>query len=152
MPVVAVLVVALALLAPRLGLGQLPFLFAAIALFSGTAMPVVQTTVQFVAGPKQLGAAAASVQFSRSIGAAVGTAVVGAVLFATLAATDPEAATLFGAIVETGPHALAGLSAERIAVLQGEIAHAFRVAFLAIAGFSLLAGGMAWSMPVRRIG
>jgi len=152
MPMVAMLVAALALLAPWLGLGQLPFLFAAIALFSGTAMPVVQTTVQFVAGPKQLGAAAASVQFSRSIGAAVGTAVVGAVLFASLAATDPAAATLFGAIIETGPHALAGLSAERIAVLQGEIAHAFRTAFLAIAGFSLLAGGMAWSMPVRRIG
>ena len=50
-------------------------------------------------------------QFSRSIGAAVGTALVGAVLFATLAATDPAAASLFGAIVETGPRALAGLPA-----------------------------------------
>jgi predicted MFS family arabinose efflux permease len=152
LPVAAVLVAALALLAPDLGLGQLPFLFAGIALFTGSAMPVVQTTVQFVAGPAQLGAAAASVQFSRSIGAAVGTALVGAVLFAALAASDPAAAGLFRAIIETGPGAMAGLSADRLAVVQGEIAHAFRAAFLVIAGFAALGGVMAWSIPVRRIG
>ena len=152
MPVVAVLVAALAWLAPDLGFGQMPYLFAAIALFTGSAMPVVQTTVQFVAGPKQLGAAAASVQFSRSIGAAVGTALVGAVLFATLSAADPATARLFGAIVETGPRALAGLPAERIAVMQTEIAQAFRAAFLVIAGFAACGGVLAWSIPVRRIG
>jgi hypothetical protein len=152
MPTVAVFIIALALLAPRLGFTELPFLFAAIALFTGTAMPVVQTTVQYVSGPKQLGAGAASVQYSRSIGAAVGTAVVGAVLFASLAATDPGAAKLFAVIAETGPHALAGLSPQRIAEVQAEIAHAFRAAFLTIAGFSLLGGVLAWSIPVRRIG
>jgi MFS family permease len=152
LPVVAVLTGALALLAPRLGLTQLPFLFAAIALFSGSTMPVVQTTVQYVAGPRQLGAASASVQFSRSIGAAVGTAVVGAVLFATLAATDLGAAKLFGVIIEVGPRALAGLTPERVAVLQAEIAHAFRTAFLTIAGFAGLGAVLAWSLPVRRIG
>ena len=152
LPVVAGLLVALALLAPRLGLAELPFLFAGIALFTGSAMPVVQTTVQFVAGPTQLGAAAASVQFSRSVGAAVGTALVGAVLFASLAAIDPVAAKMFGAIVETGPRALAGLSAERVAVVQAEIAQAFRAAFLVIAGFAALGGVLAWTIPVRRIG
>ena len=152
LPVAAVLIAALALLAPDLGLGELPFLFAGIALFTGSAMPVVQTTVQFVAGPLQLGAAAASVQFSRSIGAAVGTALVGAVLFASLAARDPAAASLFRAIVETGPGAMAGMGAERVAVVQGEIAHAFRAAFLLIALFAGVGGVMAWSIPVRRIG
>ncbi len=152
MPVVCVLVVALALLSPQLSLGQLPFLYGAIAVFSGTAMPVVQTTVQYVAGPKQLGAAAASVQFSRSVGAAMGTAITGAVLFATLAATDPAAAHLFGAIIEEGPAALAALPKARAAVVEGEIAHAFRAAFLCIACFSALGAAMAASIPVRRIG
>jgi len=152
LPVVAVLVAALAVLAPDLGMRQLPFLFAGIALFTGSAMPVVQTTVQFISGPAQLGAAAASVQLSRSVGAAVGTALVGAVLFASLAATDPAAATLFGAIVESGPRALAGLTAERIAVVQDEIAHAFRAAFLVIAAFAAAGGVLAWTIPVRRIG
>ncbi len=152
LPAAAVLLAALALLAPRLGLGQLPLLFAGIALCTGSAMPVVQTTVQFVAGPTQLGAAAASVQFSRSVGAAAGTALVSAVLFATLAASDPATARLFVGIVETGPLALAGLSAGRIAVVHAEIAQAFRAAFLVIAGFSALGGVLAWSIPVRRIG
>ena len=109
MPVVVVLIVALALLAPRMNLGELPILFAAIALFTGSAMPVVQTTVQFVAGPKQLGAAAglgAVFPLDRGRGR---HGIVGAVLFANLAAADPGAATLFGAIIETGPRALAGL-------------------------------------------
>jgi MFS family permease len=152
LPVVACLLVVLAVLGPLMEMGELALLFAGIALGTGTAMPVVQTTVQVVAGPTQLGAAAASVQFSRSVGAAVGTALVSAVLFAALAGMDPAAAKLFAAIVETGPHALLGLPAERIAVVQGEIAHAFRAAFLAIAVFAAAGGVLAWSIPVRRIG
>ncbi len=102
----------------------------------GTAMPVVQLTVQLVAGRANLGAAAASVQFSRSVGAAFGTAVVGAVLFAVLSATDRGTATLFAEMVERGPVAMAGLDAAHRAVVSAEIRDAFRSAFLAIAGFA----------------
>jgi MFS family permease len=151
MPVLAGLLALLAVLAPGISLDRLPWLLGAIALFMGCSMPVVQVTVQMLAGPKQLGAAAASVQFSRSIGAAAGTALVGTVLFATLAATDGTAAALFGRIVEQGPAALAGLDAARLAVVQGEIATAFRAAFLTIAAFALAGGAFAWSIPVRRI-
>ncbi len=152
MPAIAVLTVTLAFLIPHLSFRQIPFLFAALAVVCGTVMPVVQTTVQFVAGRAQLGAASATVQFSRSVGAAVGTALVGAVLFATLAASDRETAQMFAAIVEMGPQALAGLPAARVAVVQGEIAEAFRIAFLAIASFAAVGSVMAWTMPVRRIG
>ncbi len=69
----------------------------------GTVMGVVQVTVQNAAGTASLGSAAASVQLSRSIGAAVGTALVGTVLFASLALGDPDAARLFGALLEGGP-------------------------------------------------
>jgi EmrB/QacA subfamily drug resistance transporter len=151
MPVLFCLLVALALVGPHLSLNQLPWLFGAIALFCGTAMPVVQVTVQTLAGAKNLGAAAASVQFSRSIGAATGTAIVSAVLFAVLAATDPATATTFGRIVQLGPAALAGLSAGQVAVIQSEIADAFRAAFLTIAVFAAMASLMAWLIPVRRI-
>jgi EmrB/QacA subfamily drug resistance transporter len=151
MPLLACAIGSLAIFAPRLSLTQLPFLFAVIALSSGTAMPVVQTTVQLVAGPKQLGSAAASVQFSRSIGSAIGTALVGAVLFGALFATDTDTAHLFGAIVETGPRALAGLAQARLLVVQAEIADAFRAAFLTIAGFACLAAVLAWSIPLRKI-
>ncbi len=150
-PMVMVFLVALGLLAQHLTLRQLPFLFAAIALTNGTVMPVVQTMVQLLAGPKQLGAAAASVQFSRSVGAALGTALVGAVLFAVLAAQDLHLAHLFARLVEEGPRALAGLTPAAQARARSEIALAFRAAFLTIACFPAISAALAWSMPTRHL-
>ena len=140
-----------ALFAPLLGNLSLIVALSVLALASGPTMPVVQMTVQVVAGPKFLGAAAASVQFSRSVGAAFGTALVGAVLFAALAARDPATAASFTALAEQGPRVLAALPAARRAVVQAEIGDAFRAAFLTISLFT--AGGMvmAWWLPVRRI-
>ncbi len=129
----------------------LPAVFLVLSLSLGTAMPVVQTTVQMVAGPKNLGAASASVQFSRSIGAALGTALVGAVLFAVLTATDPKTAALFAELVERGPVVLDGLDAAQRAVVATEIGSAFRAAFLCIATFSGIGLVLAWSLPVRRL-
>jgi EmrB/QacA subfamily drug resistance transporter len=137
--------------ASRLDTVYLPWVFGWNALFMGTVMGVVQVTVQVVAGPKMLGAGAASVQFSRSIGAALGTAIVAAVLFSVLAATDREAARVFGVMVERGPSAMATLEPARQAVVQGEIADAFRAAFLAIAAFTGIGLVLAWSIPVKRI-
>jgi EmrB/QacA subfamily drug resistance transporter len=130
---------------------RLPILFAIVSLTLGTAMPVVQMTVQIVAGPKQLGAAAASVQFSRSVGAAFGTAAVGAVLFAVLSAADPGTAHLFAEMVERGPAVLATLDAAHRAAVQAEIAQAFRGAFLTIGSFAIAAMVLSWSIPMRRL-
>ena len=98
-------------------------------LFMGTVMGVVQMTVQAVAGPRMLGTGAAMVQFSRSVGAAFGTAVVAAVLFSYLALVDRQTASLFGAIIDQGPEAIASLAPARQAIIQSEIADAFRAAF-----------------------
>jgi EmrB/QacA subfamily drug resistance transporter len=117
----------------------------------GTVMGVVQVTVQTASGPRMLGEAAASVQFSRSIGAAFGTATVAMVLFALLSAKDKETAALFGNMVEQGPGVLAALTAARQAVVQAEIAQAFRSAFLVIAGFAGMGAVLALSIPLRRI-
>ena len=143
--------VCVALFAPWLGNGTLIAAMALISLTTGPTMPVVQMTVQVVAGPQFLGAAAASVQFSRSVGAAFGTALVGAVLFATLAARNSATATSFTALVEQGPRVLAALPEVRRVVVQSEIADAFRAAFLTIAGFTTSGLLLAWWLPVRRI-
>jgi EmrB/QacA subfamily drug resistance transporter len=141
----------LALFGSAIPLAWLPALFIVISFTTGSAMPVVQLTVQMVAGPKNLGAASASVQFTRSIGAALGTASVGAVLFAALAAQDPRIAALFADVVEQGPHVLNGVSAELRGALAADIVGAFRAAFLTIAGFSVTAMLLAWSLPMRRL-
>jgi EmrB/QacA subfamily drug resistance transporter len=141
----------LAVLAPHLTTAQLPWAFLVVSLSVGTGMPVAQITVQSVAGPKQLGAAAASVQFSRSVGAAFGTAIVGAVLFALLAAQDPDTAARFAELVQQGPRVLAELPEAHRVLIQGEIAFAFRGAFLTIALFAALAWALARWIPMRRI-
>jgi MFS family permease len=145
--------VAVAFSAPVLGTTPLVLLLCLGTLFMGSVMAVVQITVQNEAGAGMLGAGAASVQFSRSIGAAIGTALVGIVLFGFLAATDPKAAALFVAMVERGPQiALARLDATALASLHGTIGSAFRAAFLTIACFTGLGILLAATNPVKRIG
>jgi len=120
-----------------------------IGLFMGTVMGVVQVVVQSASGLQQLGEAAASVQVSRSMGAAFGTAVVATVLFAALSIKHPETARVFGAMMEHGARG-ASSSSEQI-LLHAEIAHAFRIAFWSIAGFTALGSWLAVSIPLRRI-
>jgi EmrB/QacA subfamily drug resistance transporter len=141
----------LALAAAHITVTQLIWVFLWNGLCMGTVMGVVQVTVQSASGPRMLGEAAASVQFSRSIGAAFGTATVATVLFAVLSATDPETARLFGIMVEQGPGVLATLSPQQQALAQAEIAEAFRTAFLIIAGFAGAGAALAMSIPLRRI-
>jgi EmrB/QacA subfamily drug resistance transporter len=139
------------LLANRLGSHGLAIFLFCNGLFMGTVMGVVQVTVQNAAGTASLGSAAASVQLSRSIGASVGTALVGTVLFSALALGDPDTARLFGALLQGGPEALAGVSPDKQAVVRGDIAGAFRTAFLTIAAFAAAGTILAWSIPSRRL-
>ncbi len=143
--------VVLALWSSHLGTVAFVGLMLLNGLFMGTVMGVVQVTVQSAAGPLRLGEAAASVQFSRSIGAAFGTALVGTVLFAYLSLKNPEAARVFALMVEGGMHAVPALSLDQRTMVQADIAEAFRAAFLLIAGFT--AGGffLALTHPLRRI-
>jgi EmrB/QacA subfamily drug resistance transporter len=141
----------LAFWVPHLSLEQLPWVFGVTALFMGTVMGVVQITVQAVAGQRMLGTGAAMVQFSRSVGAAFGTATVAAVLFSILAASDRETASLFGTIIDHGPDAIAGLAPARQAAITAEIGEAFRAAFMTVAAFTGLGAWLAWSIPMRRV-
>jgi len=149
--VALVTLIALALLAPFLSTMALAIVLLLIGLSMGTVMAVVQVTVQLASGAKMLGSGAATVQFSRSVGAAFGTAVVAAVLFAMLAASDPDTAHLFARMVNQGAAAMAELSSTRRAVVQAQISDAFRAAFLAVAAFVAVGLTCALSIPVKRI-
>jgi EmrB/QacA subfamily drug resistance transporter len=141
----------LAFWVPHLSLLQLPWVLGGTAVCMGTVMGVVQVTVQAISGQRMLGTGAAMVQFSRSVGAAFGTAAVAAVLFSVLAATDRETASMFGATIDRGPDALATLAPARQAAAQAEIGKAFRAAFVTVACFTSIGAWLAWSMPLRRV-
>ncbi len=151
LPAATVGLLALAFWTPYLTVGELPWVWGVIALCMGTVMGVVQLTVQAVAGPRRLGTSAAMVQFSRSVGAAFGTAAVAAVLFAGLAALDRETASMFGTIIEQGPDAITTLAPARQAVVHAEIGEAFRAAFITMATFTGVGALLAWTMPLRRV-
>jgi MFS family permease len=78
--VVTVLLVLVSVGLPQLGPLTLALAFGAMAFFLGTVLSVAQITAQITAGAERLGAAAGLLQCSRTVGAAVGTALTGAVL------------------------------------------------------------------------
>jgi EmrB/QacA subfamily drug resistance transporter len=112
--------VVLALFVHHIGTVGLAWLLLLNGLFMGTVMGVVQVTVQSESGPLKLGGAAASVQFSRSIGAAFGTALVTAVLFAVLATKNPDVARAFASMAEHGGRVASVLPPDRVAAVEAD--------------------------------
>ena len=121
------------------------------AFLMGSVMGVVQVTVQTAAGSNMLGAATGSVAFSRSVGAAFGTALASMLLFASVAAIDAEAARHFAALVEHGPKALEGLAPEVREGVMRAMAQGFGLVFALIAGYVALGCALAWSIPSKRL-
>ncbi len=149
--VTAATLVVLAIWSPVMSQAQIAWVLAIGGVCQGSAMITAQVTVQIVAGTRQLGAAAASVQLARSLGSAFGVALAGVVLFGSLTLMDPNAADLFFQAVRHGPQVLAALPGVQHAVVQAEIAAAFRGVFLTVACFSCTIVVMAWTLPVRRL-
>ena len=137
--------------APHMSFAQLIVAIVVMALGMGTVMSVIQVVIQLVAGRRQLGAAAGSTQLARSVGAATGTALFSTVLFASLAASDTGAADIFARILEQGRGSLDALSLDRRATVMGDVAAAFRNAYLLLA--AICAGGavLSWINPTRRV-
>ncbi len=144
-----VIFIILALWASDLGAGLFAVIMLLSGLFMGTVMGVVQVSVQSAAGQARLGEAAASVQFSRSIGAAFGTALVATILFGVLTIKSPEAAQVFAATIQSREVAPT-LTAAQVAI-QADIRQAFSAAFLAMAMFTTGGFFLALTNPLRRI-
>jgi MFS family permease len=134
--------IALAFLAPDLTALQFALWLCVITVCMGTVMSVVQVTVQVAAGQARIGAAAAAVQYTRSLGSALGTAACATVLFGTMFINSPESGALFATALEGQP-------TEPAAKALFEIA--FRATFLAIAAMAGLSAFFAWTLPTRRI-
>jgi MFS family permease len=147
----AATLVAAAGFAPELGVRGVAWLLALGGVAQGTAMLTAQLTVQLVAPVRMLGAAAGSVQLSRSLGSAFGAAAAGAVLFGLLGWYDPHAGAVFAALVRHGPGALAALPGPARAAARAAIGGAFRGLFLAVAVLSLTIVAAAATMKLRRV-
>ena len=99
----------------------------------GMVMPPTQVSVQLAAGRESLGVATASISLSRSIGGALGVAVTGAVLFATLGDSGGFLSALLQEVIEGGSTSIGGLSVDQRAQLVTHLDAAYRVAFALLA-------------------
>ena len=141
----------LAFYAPVLSPAGFAWALAVLAPFIGSVMSVATIIVQTAAPRGSLGAATGTVLLSRSVGAAFGTALFATLLFVVLALGSGEATALFQALVERGLPALDAVGPDRRAALTGEIAQAFRAAFVLVACFSAVGAVVAWTLPDRRV-
>ncbi|WP_158600843.1 MFS transporter [Teichococcus wenyumeiae] len=133
-----------------LGPWGLPAMLALVAVFQGSAMPVAQVVAQALAPPAMLGAAAASVQLSRSVGSAAGVTLVVGALFAILS-QDGAAAAVFADMVRHGPAVLEALPDAARTTTTAQIDAGFSFAFMAVAAFAAINALLAWTLPLRRI-
>lgn len=101
-----------------------------VGLGFGTVMPTMQVTVQTVAGRERLGAATSIVSLSRSLGAATGTALFGALVFALMPQTD-----------------MAHLAEHVRSVAPESVLPAFHAAFLVAASVAALSALAASRVP-----
>lgn len=150
MPVVVVLVLLLAVIADSMSSIELSWYLGIVSLFLGSVMGVVQVTVQVESG-KLLGTAVASLQLSRSLGAATGTALVGTVLFAALTLAGTEISSDLRAVLEGSETALASLGEAATTMIRTNVAIAFHSVYVTIAAFGVITALMAWTMPRRMI-
>ncbi|MCS0494914.1 MFS transporter [Ancylobacter mangrovi] len=115
--------------------------------FMGSVMAVVQITVQWAAGPERLGRAAASVQLSRSLGAAFGTALVGTLIFMMINLAHSDASRMLSDLLRADPATLAAVTP----AIRHDIAVAFRAGFMMIGAIALCAVALASTLPLRRL-
>ena len=135
----------------ELSTSMMAWVLGCTAILLGSVMNIAQITVQITAGPKQLGAAASSTQFSRSVGAAFGTALFSTVLFGILSVQNPDDAQMFSQILDHGPDALNSLAPIARERLNHGIALAFQFGFLLSTSFAVISMICAWTHPHRKL-
>jgi MFS family permease len=147
----SLLLIFFSLTTSELSTSMMAWVLGCTAILLGSVMNVAQITVQINAGPKQLGAAASSTQFSRSVGAAFGTALFSTVLFGILSVHNPNDAQMFSQILDHGPDALNVLEPLAREQLTHGIALAFQAGFLVTTGFVVISMISAWFHPHRKL-
>jgi EmrB/QacA subfamily drug resistance transporter len=117
----------------------------------GTTMPPTQIIVQSAGGTASLASAVASVSVSRSIGGALGVAIVGAVLFMLIGREDALLASVLPQIAQSRGAFLAGLPEVQREAITSHLGDAFRVVFLVLAAFTCVGAYVASKVPVQRL-
>ena len=110
-------------------------------------MPPTQVVVQHAAGREALGAATATISFSRSVGGATGTAIVGTLLVALLGASGAGLPVSLDRAIEAGGGNREALSQPEREALVSRLDRSYRVIFLVLAGIAAAGALVARTVP-----
>lgn len=113
----------------------------------GMVMPPTQVQVQTVAGRGALGVATGSISLSRSIGGAIGVAIVGAVIFAVVDGGAGSTSALLHNALEGGAAYIASMTPEARASLVDGVNATYRIGFGVLACFGALGACIATTVP-----
>lgn len=151
-PVAGLMLAAVTFIVLAAGLAEMPT-WAAMTLtgFIGIGLSMVmaptQVVVQYAAGREALGTATATVAFSRAMGGALGTAIVGTLLVALLGTSGAGLPVRLDHAIEAAAGNALALSPEDRRVLVAHLDSAFRVIFLVLAGIAAAGALVARTVP-----
>ena len=107
----------------------------------------MQVAVQHAAGREALGAAIGSMSLCRSIGGAIGVAIIGAIIFVSIGHSGGALGAVLHHVMDTGPEYLEQLSAVDRAAIADRLDHTFRIVFFSIASITALGALIATTVP-----
>ncbi len=141
---------ALATLGASITIAPTPLVLALTALTGaglGMVMPAMQVGVQHAAGRESLGAAIGAMSLCRSIGGAIGVAVIGAIIFLSIGRLGGNAGTVLHRVMQAGPSILEQLSSAERTAIATQLDHTFRVVFFSIAAMTATGALIATTVP-----
>jgi len=122
-------------------------LTALIGIGLGMIMPAMQVAVQQAAGRESLGAAIGSMSLCRSIGGAIGVAIVGAIVYLALGRSHSGVGAIIARVMEEGPDYLSKVSASDRNAIGVELDRTFRIVFLSVAVITGIGTFVATTVP-----
>jgi MFS family permease len=145
---------ALIVLAATITIAPTPLVLVLTALIGaglGMVMPSMQVMVQHAAGRESLGAAIGSLSLCRSVGGAIGVAVIGAAVFVLIERSSDPLAGVLQRVMQSGPDYLAQLSAIERSAVAAQLDRTFRIVFFGIAAMSGIGALIATTVPSPKL-
>jgi EmrB/QacA subfamily drug resistance transporter len=113
----------------------------------GMVMPAMQVAVQQAAGRESLGAAIGSMSLCRSIGGAIGVAMIGAIIFLSIGRTDGALEAVLERVMGQAPEYLQQLSAVDRTTISEHLDRTFQIVFFTIAAITGTGALIATTVP-----
>ena len=113
----------------------------------GMVMPAMQVAVQHAAGREALGAAIGSMSLCRSIGGAIGVAIIGAIIFVSIGRSQSVSSAVLTHVLQTGPEYLDQLPALDRSAIGEQLDRTFRIVFFSIAAITGIGALAATTVP-----